>query len=295
MPSERILFDSATVRIGHFVCAPDEPHWHTENIINGTVVVFPSVPVRIHQADREPVLADRNVVMYYNDGQPYRRGLLHDRGDSAVWIALKGDHAHELVRECRASVSTEPDRPFDLDHGPSPAGCYLRHQALSHRLVHDEPASSLLAEEAAITLVRDLLAAEARAHGRTRARPSRHETERSRRRTVEDVRELLATDPGFAWSLDEIVRRVCVSPSHLCRMFKQQLGVTIHQYLTQLRLREAAEAVLAGERDLAMLAVRLGFCTHSHFTENFRRGFGVPPKRLRDADVLSWIARSGLA
>ena len=104
MPSERILFDSATVRIGHFVCAPDEPHWHTENIINGTVVVFPSVPVRIHQADREPVLADRNVVMYYNDGQPYRRGLLHDRGDSAVWIALKGDHAHDLLRECRASV-----------------------------------------------------------------------------------------------------------------------------------------------------------------------------------------------
>lgn len=295
MPSERILFDSATVRIGHFVCAPDEPHWHTENIINGTVVVFPSVPVRIHQADREPVLADRNVVMYYNDGQPYRRGLLHDRGDSAVWIALKGDHAHDLLRECRASVTTGPDRPFDLDHGPSPAGCYLRHHALSHGLVHDEPSSSLLADETALTLVRDLLMAEACARGRTRAGPSRSETERSRRRTVEDVRELLATDPGFAWSLDEIVRRVCVSPSHLCRMFKQQLGVTIHQYLTQLRLREAAEAVLAGERDLAMLAVRLGFSTHSHFTEHFRRGFGVPPKRLRDADVLSRISRVGAA
>lgn len=295
MPSERILFDSATVRIGHFVCAPDEPHWHTENIINGTVVVFPSVPVKIHQSDHDPVLADRNVVMYYNDGQPYRRALLHDRGDSAVWIALKGHHAHDLMRECRSSLRTEPDRPFDLDHGPSPAGCYLRHQAISHRLVHDGPASSLLADEAAITLVRELLMAEACARARTPARPSRNETERSRRRTVEDVRELLATDPGFAWSLDEIVRRVCVSPSHLCRMFKQQLGVTIHQYLTQLRLREAAEAVLAGERDLAMLAVRLGFSTHSHFTEHFRRAFGLPPKRLRNADVLSRIFRAGTA
>lgn len=295
MPSERILFDSPTVRIGHFVCAPDEPHWHTENIINGTVVVFPSVPVRIHPAGGDPVLADRNVVMYYNDGQPYRRGLLHDRGDSAVWIALKGDHAHELLRDCRSSLATEPDRPFDLDHGPSPAGCYLRHQALSHGLTHNEPASSLLADEAAITLVRDLLTAEAAARGRAAPRPSRDDTARTRRRTVEDVRELLATDPGFAWTLDEIVRRVCVSPSHLCRMFKQQLGVTMHQYLTQLRLREAAEAVLAGERDLAMLAVRLGFSTHSHFTEHFRRAFGVPPRRLRNADVLSRISRVGAA
>ncbi|MFG0259695.1 MAG: helix-turn-helix transcriptional regulator, partial [Phycisphaerales bacterium JB041] len=290
MPSERILFDSPTVRIGHFVCTPDEPHWRTENIINGTVVVFPSVPVRISQAGREPVLADRNVVMYYNDGQPYRRGLLHDRGDSAVWIALKGHAAHELVRECRTSLRTDPEAPFDLDHGPSPAGCYLRHQALSHSLAADAPVSALMAEEAAITLVRDLLAAEATARGRIGPRPARADTSRARREAVEAVRELLATDPGFAWTLDEIVRRVCVSPSHLCRMFKQRLGVTIHQYLTQLRLREAAEAVLAGERDLAMLAVRLGFSTHSHFTEQFRRAFGVPPRRLRNADVLSRLA-----
>lgn len=296
MPSERIIFDSPTVRIGHFSCAADEREWRTENVIvNSAVIVFPSVPVRIQQPDRDPVVADRNVVMFYNEGQVYRRGLLHERGDNAVWVALRPHIAHELVSEYRPHGRTNPERPFDIDHGPSPAACYLRHQAMSHRLAHSPSESTLEAEEAAISLVRELLSAEAEVRGRSSARSLRQDTARDRRRTVEAVRELLATDPEAPWTLDMIVDRVCVSPSHLCRVFKEQAGVTIHQYLTQLRLREAAEAVLAGERDLAMLAVRLGFSTHSHFTEHFRRVFGVPPKRLRNTDVLAHIARLGAA
>lgn len=292
MPSEHILFDSTTVRIGRFVCTPEEPDWDTENIINGTIVVFPSVPVRIHQADYDPVLADRNVVMYYNDGHPYRRGLLDERGDDAVWIALKGTLACDLLAEHRARTPIDPETPFDVDHGPSPADCFLRHKALSHTLEHNGAESLLQAEEAAIALVSDLLRADGCVRARGRLRAKRTGTERSRREIAENIRELLATDPGAAWTLERIVDRVCVSPSHLCRIFKEQTGMTIHRYLMQLRLREAADAVLGGERNLALLATRLGFSTHSHFSEHFRRSFGLSPNRLRRSDVLATIVNA---
>lgn len=288
MPSERILFDSPLVKIGRFVCAPEEADWRVENVVRRSVVVFPSMPVRIHQADREPVVADRNVVMYYNAEQPYRRGLLHERGDDCVWIALKDGLAEGLVAAHR--TPTDPERPFDRPSGPSPAQCYLRHQVLQDRLAAGAEAAPLAAEEAAIELVRELLAAEAEVRGRSRRRPVRTDTARSRRELVETVREILAIDPGRPWSLEEIVDRVLVSAAHLCRLFKEETGATIHQYLIQLRLREAAQAVLDGERDLSLLAVRLGFSSHSHFTETFRRAFGLPPRELREDETVARLA-----
>ena len=289
MFSERLLFDSPLLRIGHFVCPAEEPEWTTENVIRGTAAVFPTVPVLIQQAGHEAVVADRNVVMFYNEGQPYRRGLLHRRGDDAIWIAMQGALAAELVGEHDPEARDHPESPFRRSHGPSPAACYLRHRALAEYLMREDAPDQLRVEEAALGLLRELIDADAALHRRG-GREVREETTRSRREIAEEVRRLLALDPGFAWSLDELVERVYVSPSHLCRLFKEQVGLTIHQYLSQLRLREAASAVLDGERDLTGLALRLGYSTHSHFTDAFGRAFGMPPRRLRQRGEVDRLA-----
>jgi AraC-like DNA-binding protein len=295
MPRDRVLFDSPLIRIGHFVCPRGEGLWSMENVIGGTLVVFPSVPVLIHQAGHEPVLADRNVVMYYNDRQSYRRTAVHERGDDAVWIALKGDTGAALLAEFRADAAQRPEAPFEHSHGPSPARAYLRHQALADILARGASPSCLAVEEAAIGMVRSVLAAGARARGDRGPRAVKAETERDRRDVAERVRGLLAVDPGRAWTLGGIVANVHVSPGHLCRIFKRQVGMSIHQYLTQLRLREAAASVLDGERDLSTLGIRLGFSTHSHFTEAFRRTFGLAPSGLRDRRRLADIAIPDIA
>jgi AraC-like DNA-binding protein len=278
MPSERVLFDGPLLRIGHFLCAADEPEWRVENRIRATVAVFPSVPVRIEQAGRPAVLADRNIVMYYNEGQPYRRGLLHDRGDDAVWIALKGALPAALAAEFSPDAADRPAEPFDHSHGPSPARCYLQHKALADYLARTQTPDTLLIEESAAELRR-----------RT-PENAPAQTARQRREIAEEIRALLALDPGFAWSLEALVDRLCISPTHLCRIFKEHAGSTIHQYLSQLRLREAALAVLDGEQDLTMLALRLGYSTHSHFTDAFRRTFGLPPRQLREPLTVEQLA-----
>jgi AraC-like DNA-binding protein len=58
--------------------------------------------------------------------------------------------------------------------------------------------------------------------------------------------------------------------------------VSLHQYLTQLRLARAlVELPHAG--DLTSLALDLGFSSHSHFTFAFRRAFGCTPSQFREA------------
>ena len=48
----------------------------------------------------------------------------------------------------------------------------------------------------------------------------------------------------------------------------------IHRYLNRLRLRTALEYLGDSMADLSDTALSLGFSSHSHFTESFRREFG---------------------
>ena len=56
----------------------------------------------------------------------------------------------------------------------------------------------------------------------------------------------------------------------------------IHRYLVQLRLARAL-VELPHTNDLTMLALDLGFSSHSHFTAAFRRAFGSPPSVFRES------------
>jgi AraC family transcriptional regulator len=93
---------------------------------------------------------------------------------------------------------------------------------------------------------------------------------------------------------------------HLARVFKARTGFSLHAYRTQLRLRAALERVAPrhgagpalrlrsgqaprrgsghGGRDVDLIdiALDLGFSSHSHFTEAFRRNFGTTPSAVRN-------------
>jgi AraC family transcriptional regulator len=97
----------------------------------------------------------------------------------------------------------------------------------------------------------------------------------------ERVKEVLATRLGDRLTLAELARELGTSPYHLARAFRAETGSSIHQYRIQLRVR-AALLRLREDIDLCSLGLELGFSTHSHFTETFRRVFGMPPRAVRE-------------
>ena len=115
---------------------------------------------------------------------------------------------------------------------------------------------------------------------KTRRLAMRSSTECAHRDWAVHAQEILNRRFREPTSLDELAREAHCSPYHLARVFRRETGRTIHAYLVQLRLREAVER-LDRATDLTALALSLGFASHSHFTDAFRRAFGVAPSSLR--------------
>lgn len=81
-------------------------------------------------------------------------------------------------------------------------------------------------------------------------------------------------------TLEDIAREFHVSSGKLKRDFHHITGMTVKQYLTELRFRRAAEFLKAG-RSLSDVANETGFSGESHFIAAFRKRFGVTPGNFR--------------
>lgn len=87
------------------------------------------------------------------------------------------------------------------------------------------------------------------------------------------LRENLVEPP----SLDELARRVNSSPFYLSRMFKQETGMTITQFLRQARMERAAELLRTGRCNVTEAAMAVGYSSLGHFSTTFQQTFGCCP------------------
>ncbi len=74
---------------------------------------------------------------------------------------------------------------------------------------------------------------------------------------------------------------VHMSKYHFLRKFKELTGVTVHAYLTDMRLIKACEELKAGS-SIELAYQRAGFADYSSFLRNFKSAYGVSPKKYKD-------------
>ena len=142
-----------------------------------------------------------------------------------------------------------------------------------------EPLEPLRADVTALQLLADVLEAAFARHGLPRKR-RRSGTDADHADRAEAAKTYLASRLAERITLDEVARAVHASPFHLARVFRQRTGMPIHRYLTRLRLRASLERLADGADDLTALALELGFSSHSHFADAFRREFGRTPSEV---------------
>ncbi|MBI5765099.1 MAG: helix-turn-helix transcriptional regulator [Planctomycetes bacterium] len=278
--SERV-FESDLITIGRFRCPSDHRAWTEENCIGDhPLIVFPRVPVRIRQSGRHEVVADANCVMYYNTQHMYRRGLLHERGDHCEWFRIDEGILADMVAAYRPAVADRPEAPFEFANGPSDATTYLMQRRVFEYALSAENPSPLLIQETMLNVVRRIIAMAFETRGRRMARNRRHATASDHRDRAEAAKAYLALHVSDTIRLSDVAQAVHCSPFHLCRLFRQETGMTLHQYQSQLRLRSALESLSGHRQDLTALAFGLGYSSHSHFTAAFSRSFQCPPSQI---------------
>lgn len=77
-------------------------------------------------------------------------------------------------------------------------------------------------------------------------------------------------------SLAALAEAVDLSPFHLLRRFRREFGLSPAAYRNLLRVMEARQRLLAGER-IAQVAAEVGFVDQSHLTRQFRKVMGTTP------------------
>jgi AraC-like DNA-binding protein len=78
-----------------------------------------------------------------------------------------------------------------------------------------------------------------------------------------------------------IAREVGVHPVHLSRGFRRAFGVTMTDYVRDLRIHYAAEALVASPDPVPRIARSAGYQNVGHFTRSFKRATGLTPAAYR--------------
>lgn len=97
-----------------------------------------------------------------------------------------------------------------------------------------------------------------------------------RARLCHDARAAMIADPALC-SIIDLARLVGCSPHHLSRVFRELTGLSFSEYRRNLRLVQALERILDGERSLAQVAADCGFADHAHLTRTLRRRHQLTP------------------
>jgi AraC-like DNA-binding protein len=102
-------------------------------------------------------------------------------------------------------------------------------------------------------------------------------TQRLSTERIEKVIAMLSKNLASPPPLEEIGRAVGCSAFHLSRTFSASMGMTIPQYLRQLRMERAAELLKSGEYNVTEAAMEVGYNSLSHFSAAFHETFGSCP------------------
>jgi DNA-binding NarL/FixJ family response regulator/AraC-like DNA-binding protein len=82
-------------------------------------------------------------------------------------------------------------------------------------------------------------------------------------------------------TVDAIAEIIDISSSHLAHLFRSEIGMSVRDYLTRVRVTIAQDLLAHTDEKLDSVAARLGFADTSHLAHVFQRITGRPPSAYR--------------
>ncbi|MGO4498428.1 helix-turn-helix domain-containing protein [Paenibacillus sp. 2RAB27] len=83
-------------------------------------------------------------------------------------------------------------------------------------------------------------------------------------------------------TLDTLAKLVCMDDKYVSGLFKKKLGVSIIQYLHQIRIEHAQRLLRETDRTISEIGERVGFANDNYFIKIFKRFTGGTPASFRN-------------
>lgn len=98
---------------------------------------------------------------------------------------------------------------------------------------------------------------------------------------IEETLRLLTEGMRDTVRIDDLAKAVALSPSRLSHLFKETTGRSIGETLNAMRIRQAALLLAHTDRSASEVAFDVGFGNYNHFSNQFRKRFGVSPSAFQ--------------
>nr|WP_193372827.1 AraC family transcriptional regulator [Paraburkholderia phytofirmans] len=151
--------------------------------------------------------------------------------------------------------------------------------AALHRAAADPSDSRLYVDALVHALAAHLLQHYARGRPASAGTPAR--PQRLVPRRIHRVTDYIRANLDGDLAISELAAQAGLSSFHFARVFRRETGETPHQYVSRLRLEEAARLLRATDQTVLQIAIAVGFENASHFSVQFKRGYGVTPLAYR--------------
>lgn len=273
------LYQGVDAAVGRTRVRRESRFWREPlpNPEQGVILAFPRRPYWV-QTHGKPLAVTPHgvrVIASGRDVSPARSE--HGFDVDNVWIHVTSDRLESDLR--RANLPIEGAvaiRPGDAALGTD---ALVRLRTLVARLEGDAPGEPGSAERSISEIVVNALGRSQAGGGDARAEA----TADSHTAAVSRAKLFMAQNFAERLTLNEIARAAGLSRSHLCVVFRDLTGQSVHEFLNELRLREAVWLLPHYGRRIGELGVELGFNSASHFATAFRLRFGTAPREFAAA------------
>lgn len=104
------------------------------------------------------------------------------------------------------------------------------------------------------------------------------------------ILEQMTTQENLEEGVPALLRLSGFSHGHLCRIMKQQVGMSPNQYITKLRMVYAANLLRNSDNDILTISLKTGYSSMSHFIATFKKYYGLSPARFRQqhSNMAGW-------
>lgn len=228
-----------------------------------------------YRCDSGQALLYPGALMLGNPGGCFECGHEHSRGDRCVSLQFNPSLFEEIAASAAGTAR------FRFTAAMLPALKPLsRPLAELEALAANAPGRNLdrmAVEELALQMAETAVDAVAGGNARSNA-PSPSDGRR-----VSRVLGHIEDHAAEPLDLAALAAIACMSKYHFLRSFRRIVGLTPHQYLLGLRLRQAARRLCSSTEPISSIAFDTGFGDLSTFNAGFRARFGTSPGNFRRA------------
>jgi len=98
---------------------------------------------------------------------------------------------------------------------------------------------------------------------------------------LKEIRSFLEKEYSNPKAIKTYLENSGYQPNYMNRLFKEQYDMTIHQYLTELRLKKASYLLSTTQKSVLEIAMETGFNSLSTFYGAFKKHFRTTPESVR--------------